>query len=48
MMVIEDVIYLIHVRGLAEYVKSSLNLEFELFFVNLEEDPPKVAAAFIL
>ncbi|KAJ6690961.1 UPF0739 PROTEIN C1ORF74 [Salix koriyanagi] len=41
-MLIEDMIYLIHVRGLAEYVKSSLNLEFELFFVNLEEDPPKM------
>ncbi|KAG6741345.1 hypothetical protein POTOM_054578 [Populus tomentosa] len=41
-MLIEDMIYLIHVRGLAEYVKSSLNLEVELFFVNLEEDPPKM------
>ncbi|KAJ6370470.1 hypothetical protein OIU76_028700 [Salix suchowensis] len=41
-MLIEDMIYLIHVRGLAEYVKSSLNLEFEMFFVNLEEDPPKM------
>ncbi|KAH8484295.1 hypothetical protein H0E87_028665 [Populus deltoides] len=41
-MVIEDMIYLIHVRGIAEYVKSSLNLEVELFFVNLEEDPPKM------
>ncbi|KAB5516269.1 hypothetical protein DKX38_026917 [Salix brachista] len=41
-MVIEDMIHLIHVRGLAEYVKSSLNLEVELFFVNLEEDPPKM------
>jgi len=47
-MVIEDMIYLIHVRGIAEYVKSSLNLEVELFLVNLEEDPPKVAAFFIL
>ncbi|KAJ9189189.1 hypothetical protein P3X46_000515 [Hevea brasiliensis] len=41
-MVIEDMIYLIHVRGLAEYVKSSLNSEVELFFVNLEQDPPKM------
>lgn len=48
MMVIEDMIYLIHARGIAEYVKSSLNLEVELFFVNLEEDPPKVAVFFIL
>jgi hypothetical protein len=47
-MVIEDMIYLIHVRGIAEYVKSSMNLEVELFFVNLEEDPPKVAVFFIL
>jgi len=47
-MVIEDMIYLIHVRGIAEYVKSSLNLEVELFFVNLEEDPPKVAVFFII
>ncbi|OAY51932.1 hypothetical protein MANES_04G043800v8 [Manihot esculenta] len=41
-MVIEDMIYLIHVRALAEYVKSSLNSKVELLFVNLEQDPPKM------
>ncbi|XP_020532723.1 uncharacterized protein LOC105628398 isoform X2 [Jatropha curcas] len=41
-MVIEDMIYLIHVRALAEYVHSSLNAEVKLLFVNLEHDPPKM------
>ncbi|OVA00076.1 Protein of unknown function DUF4504 [Macleaya cordata] len=41
-MVIDDMIYLIHVNGLAEYVKSSLNSEVELLFVDLERDPPKM------
>lgn len=39
-MVIEDMIYLIHVEGLAELVKSSLNSEMELNFVDIEQDPP--------
>uniref|UniRef100_A0A5B7B4A1 Uncharacterized protein n=1 Tax=Davidia involucrata TaxID=16924 RepID=A0A5B7B4A1_DAVIN len=41
-MVIEDMIYLIHVKGLADFVKSSLNSERELLFVDLEQDPPKM------
>ncbi|XP_042482555.1 uncharacterized protein LOC122062954 isoform X2 [Macadamia integrifolia] len=41
-MVIEDMIYLIHVRGLAEYVESSLNSETKILFVNLQQDPPKM------
>ncbi|EEF29026.1 uncharacterized protein LOC8261710 isoform X1 [Ricinus communis] len=41
-MIIEDMIYLIHVKGLVEYVKSSLNSEVDLVFVNLEQDPPKM------
>ncbi|KAK9288439.1 hypothetical protein L1049_016896 [Liquidambar formosana] len=41
-MVIEDMIYLIHVRVLAEHVRSSLNSESELLFVDLEQDPPKI------
>ncbi|KAL2507267.1 hypothetical protein Fot_30914 [Forsythia ovata] len=41
-MVIEDMIYLIQVRELADFVKSSLNLEIETLFVDLEKDPPKM------
>ncbi|XP_030969398.1 uncharacterized protein LOC115989716 isoform X3 [Quercus lobata] len=41
-MVIEDMIYLIHVKGLSEYVRSSLSLEVPLLFVDLEHDPPKM------
>lgn len=41
-MVIDDMIYLIHVKGLAEYVRSSLSLEAQLHFVDLEQDPPKM------
>uniref|UniRef100_A0A2P2MIC8 Uncharacterized protein MANES_04G043800 n=1 Tax=Rhizophora mucronata TaxID=61149 RepID=A0A2P2MIC8_RHIMU len=41
-MVIEDMIYLIHLRGLTEYANASLNSEVELLFVNLEQDPPKM------
>ncbi len=43
-MVIDDMIYLIHVKGLAEYVRSSLSLEAQLHFVDLEQDPPKVGS----
>lgn len=46
-MVIDDMIYLIHVEGLAELVKSTLNSEVELHFVDIEQDPPKVPNAFI-
>ncbi|EOY04846.1 hypothetical protein QUC31_017061 [Theobroma cacao] len=41
-MVIEDMIYLIHVEEMAKYVSSSLNSEVELLLVDLEEDPPKM------
>lgn len=44
-MVIEDMIYLIHVKGLSEYVRSSLSLEVPLLFVDLEHDPPKVGSS---
>ncbi|CAI0441006.1 unnamed protein product [Linum tenue] len=38
-MVVDDMIYLIHTKGLAEYARTSLNSEAELIFVNLEQDP---------
>ncbi|XP_076893343.1 uncharacterized protein LOC143545308 [Bidens hawaiensis] len=41
-MVIEDMIYLVHVRGLAELIKLTVNKELELHFVDLEQDPPKM------
>ncbi|CAN4119752.1 unnamed protein product [Withania somnifera] len=41
-MVIEDMIYLVHARAFAEFVKSSLNLETRLIFVDLEHDPPQM------
>lgn len=42
-MIIEDMIYLIHFRALADFIKSSLKLEIEMLFVDLEKDPPKVS-----
>ncbi|KAM7278993.1 hypothetical protein ACFE04_006127 [Oxalis oulophora] len=41
-MIIDDMIYLISVRGLTEHVRLSLNSEAELLFVDLEHDPPKM------
>ncbi|KAF8014125.1 hypothetical protein BT93_H0078 [Corymbia citriodora subsp. variegata] len=41
-MLIEDMIYLVHRRGLAEHARSSLNSEAQLFFVDLEQDPPQM------
>ncbi|KAL8104343.1 uncharacterized protein LOC141678554 isoform X2 [Apium graveolens] len=41
-MVIDDMIYLIHVQGLAQLVKSTFNSEVELHFVDIEQDPPKM------
>lgn len=41
-MIIEDMIYLIHVRELAAHVQSSLNSNSQLLFVDLEHDPPKM------
>jgi hypothetical protein len=43
-MVIEDMINLIHVGGLAEHVRLSLSPEAQLLFVDLEQDPPKVGS----
>ncbi|KAF3455693.1 hypothetical protein FNV43_RR00335 [Rhamnella rubrinervis] len=41
-MVIHDMIYLVHSRGLAEHIQSSLNSAAELLLVDLEQDPPKM------
>ncbi|KAF3790108.1 hypothetical protein EJ110_NYTH17129 [Nymphaea thermarum] len=41
-MVIEDMIYLIHIRGLAEHALASLCLKRELLFVDIDKDPPKM------
>ncbi|KAM5570166.1 hypothetical protein ABKV19_017265 [Rosa sericea] len=41
-MVIEEMIYLVHISELADYVRSSLNSEAKLLFVDLEHDPPKM------
>ncbi|KAK9138771.1 hypothetical protein Sjap_009365 [Stephania japonica] len=41
-MVIDDMIYMLHSQGFAEYVRSSLNSEPELLFIDLEQDPPKM------
>ncbi|XWS13213.1 hypothetical protein CRYUN_Cryun36dG0018300 [Craigia yunnanensis] len=41
-MVVEDMIYLIHVKEMAKYVSLSLSSEVELLFVDLEQDPPKM------
>ncbi|KAK9068782.1 hypothetical protein SSX86_012898 [Deinandra increscens subsp. villosa] len=41
-MVIEDMLYLIHISGLVELVKLTINKELELHFVDLEHDPPKM------
>lgn len=47
-MLIEDMIYLVHRRGLAELVRSSLNSDAQLFFVDLEQDPPQVDSLLVL
>lgn len=41
-MVVEDMIYLIHVQGLAEHVQSSLNSKTAFLLVDIEKDPPEV------
>ncbi|PON88647.1 hypothetical protein TorRG33x02_155520 [Trema orientale] len=41
-MIIEDMIYLVHIRGLAEHAQSSLKSESQLLFVDIEQDPPKM------
>lgn len=47
-MVIEEMIYLVHISGLADYVRSSLASEAQLLFVDLEHDPPKVLPDFLI
>ncbi|TKY48327.1 40S ribosomal protein S4-C [Spatholobus suberectus] len=42
LMVIQDMIYLIHVTELAHHVRSSLNSQQPLLFVDLEHEPPKM------
>ncbi|XP_061374767.1 uncharacterized protein LOC133316987 isoform X1 [Gastrolobium bilobum] len=43
LMVIQDMIYLIHVTELAQHVRSSFNSEKpQLLFVDLEHEPPKM------
>lgn len=46
-MVIEDMIYIVHTKGLAEYVSTSLSLQPQLMFVDLEQDPPLVCICFL-
>ncbi|KAL4561273.1 hypothetical protein LXL04_033437 [Taraxacum kok-saghyz] len=41
-MVIEDMIYLIHVKNLTNFINLRINKELELQFVDLEQDPPKM------
>ncbi|KAL7617712.1 hypothetical protein Lser_V15G02938 [Lactuca serriola] len=41
-MVIEDMIYLIHVKAIADFMKSTINKDVKLHFVDLEHDPPKM------
>ena len=47
-MVVEDMIYLIHVKEMAKNVSLSLSSEVELRFVDLEQDPPKVSSSRML
>lgn len=41
-MVIEDMIYLVNVAEFAKYVSWSLSSDAKQFFVDLEQDPPKM------
>lgn len=41
-MVIEDMIYIVHIKGFAEYASTSLSLQPQLMFIDLEQDPPKM------
>lgn len=41
-MVIEDMIYLVHVRNFGDYIVWSLSSESEQCFVDLAQDPPKL------
>ncbi|KAG9152596.1 hypothetical protein Leryth_021927 [Lithospermum erythrorhizon] len=41
-MVIEEMIYLINVKALAEFVQSGINLERQTVFVDIEQEVPKI------
>lgn len=41
-MVIEDMIYLLDARNFSEFVTRSLSSDANQYFVDLEQDPPKV------
>ncbi|KAL3641686.1 hypothetical protein CASFOL_012501 [Castilleja foliolosa] len=41
-MVIDDMVYLIQVKALSDFIESSLSMESEILFVDLENDPPKM------
>lgn len=41
-MVIEDMIYLIHVKELAEHAVFDPTFQTQPFFVDLDQDPPMV------
>ncbi|XP_027344269.1 uncharacterized protein LOC113856590 [Abrus precatorius] len=41
-MVIQDMIYLIHVTELAHHVRSTFNSQQQLLFVDLQHEPPKM------
>ncbi|PWA78782.1 hypothetical protein CTI12_AA213310 [Artemisia annua] len=41
-MLIEDMIYLIHLKAIAHLINSSINKDFELHYVDLQQDPPQM------
>ncbi|PIN11895.1 hypothetical protein CDL12_15497 [Handroanthus impetiginosus] len=41
-MVIDDMVYLIQAIALTDFIKSSLNMDTTMLFVDLENDPPKM------
>lgn len=43
-MVMEDMIYLVHAHALGKYARSTLDMETEMIFIDLEQDPPKVVS----
>ncbi|XP_020532003.1 uncharacterized protein LOC18448772 isoform X2 [Amborella trichopoda] len=40
-MIIEEMVYLVHIEGFSQHVLSSLSLQWQLQFVDLDQDPPK-------
>ncbi|KAL4193650.1 hypothetical protein AMTRI_Chr06g177790 [Amborella trichopoda] len=41
-MIIEEMVYLVHIEGFSQHVLSSLSLQWQLQFVDLDQDPPKI------